>query len=89
VGTLVLAVNAVLIGLYTFSCHSWRHLIGGKVDCYSCDVMSTTRYGIWKQITYLNERHSWFAWLSLFSVAFADMYVWFLSAGMLTDFRFF
>ena len=89
VGTLVLAVNAVLIGLYTFSCHSWRHLIGGKVDCYSCNVMSTTRYGIWKQISYLNARHSWFAWLSLFSVALADMYVWFVSAGILTDFRFF
>jgi hypothetical protein len=89
VGTIVLGINAVLIGLYTFSCHAWRHLMGGGTDCYSCEVMGKTRFGIWKQISYLNERHSWYAWLSLFSVALADAYVWLLSAGVITDFRFF
>ena len=29
VGTLVLAVNVVLLGGYTFGCHSLRHLVGG------------------------------------------------------------
>ena len=29
VGTLVLAVNVVLLGVYTFGCHSLRHLVGG------------------------------------------------------------
>src|SRR5437773_5056418 len=36
VGTLVMAVNVVLLASYTFGCHSLRHLIGGQVDCFSC-----------------------------------------------------
>src|SRR5881398_4825 len=32
VGTLVLAVNVVLLGGYTFGCHSLRHLVGGGMD---------------------------------------------------------
>ena len=30
-----------------------------------------------------------FAWVSLFSVAFADFYVFLLATGTITDFRFF
>lgn len=87
VGSLVFVVNVVLLGVYTFSCHSWRHLIGGGMDCYSCDVMSKTRYGLWKRFTFLNERHAWFAWLSLFAVGLTDFYVWMVASGALTDFR--
>jgi hypothetical protein len=29
-GTLVLALNSTLLTLYTLSCHSFRHLIGGR-----------------------------------------------------------
>ena len=36
VGSLVLLANIVLLTLYTFSCHSLRHLAGGKLDCFSC-----------------------------------------------------
>jgi hypothetical protein len=32
VGTLVLATNVVLLGMYTLGCHSLRHLIGGRKD---------------------------------------------------------
>ena len=31
VGTLVLTVNVVLLGGYTFGCHSLRHLVGGTL----------------------------------------------------------
>ena len=31
VGTLVLAVNVVLLGGYTLGCHSLRHLVGGRL----------------------------------------------------------
>src|SRR5437667_5456772 len=31
-GTIVLAVNVVLLGGYTFGCHSLRHLVGGIID---------------------------------------------------------
>ena len=87
VGSLVFVANVVLLGLYTFSCHSWRHLIGGAVDCYSCDAMSKTRYGLWKRFTFLNERHAWYAWISLFAVALTDLYVWLVASGAITDFR--
>src|SRR5439155_30868 len=36
VGTLVMALNVILLASYTFGCHSLRHLIGGSVDCFSC-----------------------------------------------------
>src|SRR5918993_5227841 len=32
VGSLVLALNVVLLGSYTFGCHSLRHLVGGVRD---------------------------------------------------------
>ena len=32
VGTLVLAVNVVFLGGYTFGCHSLRHVVGGFMD---------------------------------------------------------
>ena len=32
VGTLVLAVNVMLLGGYTLGCHSLRHLVGGYLD---------------------------------------------------------
>src|SRR5689334_8293670 len=31
-GTIVLAINVVLLAGYTFGCHSLRHLIGGMID---------------------------------------------------------
>src|SRR5687767_13672714 len=31
VGTLVLAMNTLLLGSYTFGCHSLRHLVGGRL----------------------------------------------------------
>ena len=37
VGTVVMLINAALLTGYTFGCHSWRHLIGGRLDCFTCD----------------------------------------------------
>ena len=88
-GTVILVVNIVPLALYTFGCHSFRHLVGGRVNCYSCSLASRTRYGIWKQVSFLNERHALYAWVSLFTVLIADLYVRFLAAGVITDIRFF
>jgi hypothetical protein len=85
----VLTVNIILISLYTFSCHSFRHLTGGKVNCYSCTLASRTRYGLWKQISFLNSRHSMYAWASLVWVGLTDLYIRSVAAGWITDFRFF
>ncbi len=44
VGSLVLTTAAILLALYTFSCHSLRHLVGGNVDCFSCVRGGQARY---------------------------------------------
>lgn len=87
VGTLIMVVNCVLLSLYTFSCHSWRHLIGGRVDCISeCPKLQSKAY---HRVSFLNENHMRWAWLSLFSVAITDIYIYLLSLGVLHDVRFF
>lgn len=88
-GTLVLAANVVLLAVYTFSCHSFRHLVGGRVNCYSCTLASRTRHGIWKQVSFLNARHSLYAWASLISVMVADFYIRLAASNVIQDFRFF
>jgi hypothetical protein len=44
---------------------------------------------MWTAVSRLNARHARFAWISLFFVAFTDLYVWLVSAGVLGDPRFF
>jgi hypothetical protein len=84
VGTLVLLLNTSLLTFYTLSCHSLRHLIGGRKDCISGSKMSAACYGC---VSALNKRHMLFAWLSLFMVGFADIYVRMLATGNWSDFR--
>lgn len=85
VGTVVMLINAGLLTGYTFGCHSWRHLIGGKLDCFSCDGSISPRYGLWKGSTWLNVRHMLFAWVSLVWVAFTDLYIYLVSSGAVRD----
>jgi hypothetical protein len=87
IGTLVLAANVTLLSLYTFSCHSWRHLVGGSVDCFSCVALGQLRHRLWKRTSALNEHHMLFAWTSLFTVGFADFYVWMVASGRFADVR--
>jgi len=84
IGTLVLALNVILLGSYTFSCHSLRHLVGGRNDCLSDNPARQRAYDC---VTCLNQRHMLFAWLSLAWVAFSDVYVRLCSMGVWTDFR--
>src|SRR5216683_4777352 len=72
VGSIVLLVNVILLTLYLFSCHSLRHLAGGKLDCFSCATFGRERHSTWRGLSFLNERHMLFAWASLFSVGLAD-----------------
>ena len=55
VATLVLAANVTLLSLYTFSCHSLRHLVGGNVDCFSCVALGKVRYQAWTWASALND----------------------------------
>ena len=89
VGTIVLLVNVVLLSLYLVSCHSVRHLIGGKLDCYSCAKFGMARHEGWRRTTSLNEHHMLLAWISLCSVGFADFYIRLVSSGAIRDIRIF
>jgi hypothetical protein len=85
-GTLVLLANATLLWLYSLSCHSCRHIVGGRLNNFSRHPL---RYKAWTLVSRLNARHARFAWFSLFSVAIADLYVFLLATGTITDLRFF
>ncbi len=84
VGTLVLTANVVCLGLYTFSCHSLRHLVGGAWDVLSNKPVRKAAYSC---VSGLNRRHMLFAWLSLFVVGFSDIYVRLCSMGVWHDWR--
>jgi len=84
-GTLIMSVNIVMLTLYTFSCHSLRHLAGGKLDCFSCATFGMPRYTAWRGVTLLNERHMQLAWTSLVTVGFTDFYIRMLAAGWFHD----
>jgi len=89
VGTLVLLVNVILLSLYTLSCHSLRHLAGGKLDCFYCAAFGPPRHKTWQWLSGLNQRHMLFAWASLVSVGLADLYVRLVSCGAIRDVRLF
>ncbi len=86
IGTLVLTINVVLLGGYTFGCHSLRHMVGGIMDRLSGKPVRLTMY---KCVSCLNRKHMLWAWMSLFWVGFTDIYVRMCSMGVWTDFRFF
>lgn len=86
VGTLVLLVNAILLGLYSLSCHSCRHIVGGRLNSFA---KRPARYWMWNQVSNLNARHMLLAWVSMIMVAFADFYVYLVANGTISDPRFF
>lgn len=87
VGTLVMLANIILLTVYTFSCHSLRHLIGGKLDCFSCAAAGGARHAGWKGVTKLNEHHMFWAWVSMISVGLTDFYIYLVATGAIKDIR--
>ncbi|MDQ3502102.1 MAG: hypothetical protein M3486_00500 [Actinomycetota bacterium] len=85
-GTLVLLINAVLLWLYSLSCHSCRHIVGGRLVHFS---RHPVRYKAWTFVSKLNPKHMQYAWISLVFVAFTDFYVRLLATGAIDDPRFF
>jgi hypothetical protein len=84
VGTLVLALNVFLLGSYTLGCHSMRHISGGYLDRLAGRPARKLAYDC---SSCLNRWHMRWAWMSLFGVAFADLYVRLCSMGIWPDWR--
>lgn len=85
-GTIILTANVFFLGGYTFSCHSLRHIVGGKCDTLSDKPIRCAAYSACSS---LNKRHMWFAWFSLFVVGFSDIFVRLCSMGIWRDWRIF
>ena len=85
-GTVLMLINVVLIWLYQLSCHSCRHIVGGRLRHFS---KHPVRYKMWTLVSKLNARHANYAWYSLFSVALVDLYIFLLATDVFDDPRFF
>lgn len=87
VGSVILVINPILLAGYTFGCHAFRHLAGGKLDCFSCpNGQRKIRYKLWTSISWLNGHHMLWAWVSMVWVAFTDYYVRMVSSGHWIDY---
>ncbi len=84
-GSLILVLNAFLLMMYTFSCHSVRHLVGGGLNCFSCSALTRTRKRVWDYVSLWNERHRMWAWISLIGVVSTDVYIRLVADGTITD----
>lgn len=87
-GSILLLLDAVFLSLYVFSCHSWRHLLGGKLDCFSCSANNQMRHTGWKRVSKLNENHAVWAWVSMASIVAADLYIRLVASGVLSEIKF-
>jgi hypothetical protein len=85
-GTVILLANVILLWGYTLSCHSCRHIVGGRLKNFS---KHPVRYWMWGQVSKLNERHGQFALITLGSLVVADLYVALVASNTISDLRFF
>jgi hypothetical protein len=83
-GNVILVGNLVALWAYTLSCHSCRHIFGGRLKHFS---RHPVRYRWWLFVSRLNTRHMMWAWVTLGTLAFTDAYIMAVSAGWISDLR--
>jgi len=83
-GSLVMVANVVALTLYTFGCHSMRHVVGGVIDRLSQSPVRKVAYDC---SSCLNRAHMQWAWTSLVAVGFTDVYIRLCAMGIWTDWR--
>jgi hypothetical protein len=83
-GTIILVINVVLLWAYTISCHSCRHIVGGRLRHFS---KHPVRYRAWGFVSTLNTKHMQLAWTTLGTLVVADFYVMAVAAGWISDLR--
>ena len=84
-GNIILVVNVILLWIYTVSCHSCRHVTGGRLKHFSAHPI---RYWIWTQVSKLNTRHMQFAWITLGTLMLTDFYIMLVASDTISDLRF-
>lgn len=84
-GNIVLVVNVVLLWAYTVSCHSCRHVTGGRLKHFSKHPL---RYRVWTFVSRLNTRHMQLAWTTLGTLMITDFYIMLVASGTVSDLRF-
>ena len=84
-GNLILILNVVMLWAYTLSCHSCRHIAGGRLKHFSAHPV---RYKLWTFISKLNVRHMQLAWVTLGTLMLTDLYVMLVASGAISDLRF-
>jgi hypothetical protein len=85
-GTLMLVLNATFLWAYSLSCHSCRHVVGGRLKHFSRHPL---RFKLWGYVSRLNTKHMQIAWTSLVFVALTDLYIRLVAVGWVHDPRFF
>lgn len=84
-GNVILVVNVILLWIYTLSCHSCRHIVGGRLKHFS---KHPVRYWLWTQVSVLNNRHMFWAWITVGTLMLTDFYIMLVSSGAMGDVRF-
>ena len=84
-GNVILVLNVVMLWAYTLSCHSCRHIAGGRLKHFSKHPL---RYRFWTFVSKLNTRHMELAWITLGTLALTDFYIMALSLDWWSDLRF-
>jgi hypothetical protein len=85
-GTIIMLINVVLLWTYTISCHSCRHIVGGRLRNFSSHPM---RYKAWGVVSKLNTKHMQLAWTTLLTLMITDAYIGLVASGAISDPRFY
>jgi hypothetical protein len=84
-GSLIMLANVILLWAYSLSCHSCRHITGGRLKNFS---KHPVRYWAWTKVSWLNARHMQLAWITLGTLMLTDLYVLLVASSAISDLRF-
>ena len=76
----------MLLWCYTLSCHSCRHITGGRLKNFSRHPL---RYRAWTFVSRLNAKHMQLAWTTLATLVITDLYIALVASGAFSDLRIF
>jgi hypothetical protein len=84
-GSAVMLVNVILLSLYSLTCHSFRYMMGGRIDRFSRAPAGRLWHRLVLLLNHANPQHGAWAWYSMFSVALTDVYIRLLMAGVIHE----